>query len=182
MDKKNEALINERVKAPEVRLVTETGEQKGIVSRDEALRLAQAAELDLVCVAPEAKPPVCRLMDYQKYRYEQQKRAREARKNQHAVELKIIQLSPVISDNDFDIKLKAGRKFLEQGNKVKVLLRFNRGRGRMQNAPDADAMLHKFVAATEDISTVTQPIMKEGRNLSLVLSAKATKKGDKNNA
>ena len=178
MDKKNETPINEQILAENVRLIGADGEQKGIVKTDDALRMAQDVELDLVCVSPMAQPPVCKLMDYQKYRYEQQKHAREARKNQHVIEVKIIQLSPVIGDSDFETKLKAGRKFLESGDKVKVLLKFNRGRARMQNAPDADAMIKKYMEACDDIASVTQPITKEGRDLSAVLSPKTKRKGE----
>ena len=129
---KNEALINENIKAEQVLLIDNNGEQLGVKALQEALAIAESSGFDLVCVAPNAKVPVCRLIDYKKFKYNQQKNARLAKKNQTVISVKEIRLTPVISSNDFDTKLRAGIKFLEQGNKLKVALTFNK-RARMLN-------------------------------------------------
>ena len=120
-------MINEQIRDREVRLVGENGEQLGIMSSFDALKMAQERELDLVKIAPRAKPPVCKIIDYGKYRYEQVRKQKEARKKQKIIELKEVRLSPNIDVNDMNTKVTAARKFLEKGNKVKVTLRF-RGR------------------------------------------------------
>ena len=120
-------IVNEQIRSKEVRLIGKDGEQVGVISRDEALRIAEQENLDLVLVSPNAKPPVARVIDYGKYRYEQQKREKEQRKNQKTVNVKEIRLSPTIDDHDFDTKMRQGRGFVEKGDKVKVSIRF-RGR------------------------------------------------------
>lgn len=126
-------MINERIRFKEVRLVGSDGAQMGIVSSRDALRVAREHDLDLVCVAPSAQPPVCRIMDYGKYRYEQQRSAREAKKNQKVIEVKEIRMTPKIDTHDFETKVKSARKFIEKGNKVLVSVRF---RGRMMKFTD----------------------------------------------
>ena len=120
-------MINEQIRHKEVRLIGENGDQLGIMSAREAMKLAQEAELDLVKIAPTAKPPVCKIIDYGKYRYEQARKEKEAKKKQKTVEVKEVRLSPNIEGNDLNTKVNNARKFLEKGNKVKVTLRF-RGR------------------------------------------------------
>ncbi|WP_312067655.1 translation initiation factor IF-3, partial [Exiguobacterium sp.] len=120
-------LINESIRAREVRLIGADGAQLGVQSRNEALRLAEEAELDLVMVAPQATPPVCKIMDYGKYRFEMQKKDKETRKNQKVIQMKEVRLSPTIEENDFQTKFRNAKKFLENGNKVKASIRF-RGR------------------------------------------------------
>ena len=124
---RNDLFINEQIRDREIRLIGENGEQLGIMSAAEALKLAEKAELDLVKIAPNAKPPVCRIIDYGKFKYEQLRKAKEARKKQKTVEIKEIRLSPNIDTNDLNTKVGAARKFLEKGNRVKITLRF-RGR------------------------------------------------------
>lgn len=138
--------------------------------------MAEARNLDLVCVAPNAKPPVCRFMDYSKYRYEMQRKAREAKKHQKTVVLKELRVTPVISSNDFETKLRRGIQFLESGNKLKVSLTFNR-RARMlyQGNPDI-SILDKFIERTADIADVEQKPTLEGRNFTIMLAPKKDKK------
>ena len=175
-DRKNEALVNEEITASIVLVVDNEGAMLGEMSVAEGIKLAEAKGLDLVCVAPNAPKPVCRMMDYSKFRYEQQKRARVAKKNQTVVTLKEVWLTPVISSNDFDTKLKTGIKFLQQGNKLKVTLRFNK-RARMLNMGDPDIqVLTKFIEATQEIATVENKPTLEGKSVSMILVAKKEKK------
>lgn len=175
-DRKNEALVNEEITASVVLVVDNEGVMLGEMSVAEGIKLAEAKGLDLVCVAPNAPKPVCRMMDYSKFRYEQQKRARVAKKNQTVVTLKEVWLTPVISSNDFDTKLKTGIKFLQQGNKLKVTLRFNK-RARMLNMGDPDIqVLTKFIEATQEIATVENKPTLEGKSVSMILVAKKEKK------
>ena len=175
-DRKNEALVNEEITASIVLVVDNEGVMLGEMSVAEGIKLAEAKGLDLVCVAPNAPKPVCRMMDYSKFRYEQQKRARVAKKNQTVVTLKEVWLTPVISSNDFDTKLKTGIKFLQQGNKLKVTLRFNK-RARMLNMGDPDIqVLTKFIEATQEIATVENKPTLEGKSVSMILVAKKEKK------
>jgi len=131
--------------------------------------------LDLVCVAPNAKIPVCRFMDYSKFRYEQQRKARESRKNQKIVTLKEIWVSPVISANDFETKLKNGRRFLSEGNKLKITLRFVRRMRMLSNENDYMQILNNFIERTQDIAYVESRPSLEGRNMSVILSPKKDK-------
>lgn len=172
LDRRDDALINENIKAEKVLVINEEGESLGVQLIMDARKLAEKANLDLVCVAPNAKVPVCRFMDYSKYRYEQQRKARESKKNQKVVSLKEVWLTPVISNNDFETKLRQGRKFLEAGNKLKVTLRFGRRVRMLVNQADSQEMLEKYMEKTEDIANVESNISKEGRNMSIILSPK----------
>ena len=163
-------MINEQIRDREVRLVGENGEQLGIMSSFDALKMAQERELDLVKIAPRAKPPVCKIIDYGKYRYEQVRKQKEARKKQKIIELKEVRLSPNIDVNDMNTKVTAARKFLEKGNKVKVTLRF-RGR-EMAHMQASRHILEDFAQKVEDIAVIDKPIKQEGRTLTCVLSAK----------
>ena len=149
-------MINEQIRDREVRLVGEDGEQLGIMSAADALKLAQERELDLVKIAPRAKPPVCKIIDYGKYRYEQVRKQKEARKKQKIVELKEVRLSPNIDVNDMNTKVTAARKFLEKGNKVKATLRF-RGR-EMAHMQASRHILEEFAQKVEDLAVIDKPI------------------------
>ncbi|SFM31405.1 translation initiation factor IF-3 [Salibacterium qingdaonense] len=165
--------VNDGIRAREVRLIDSNGEQLGVKSKNEALDLAENAELDLVLVAPNAKPPVCRIMDYGKYRFEQQKKEKEARKKQKTIDVKEVRLSPSIEEHDFNTKLKNARKFLSKGDKVKAAIRF---RGRMITHSDiGKEVLDRMAKECEDIATIeTKPKM-EGRSMFLMLAPKPEK-------
>ncbi|KRM88315.1 translation initiation factor IF-3 [Lacticaseibacillus thailandensis DSM 22698 = JCM 13996] len=164
-------MVNDGIRAREVRLIAENGDQLGVKSKQDALKLADDANLDLVLVAPKAKPPVARIMDYGKFRFEEQKKEREARKKQKTVSIKEVRLSPVIEQNDFNTKLNNAVKFLKKGAKVRASVRF-RGRA-ITHKEIGRQVLEKFAAATADIATVeTHPKM-DGRSMFLVLSPKA---------
>ena len=163
-------MINEQIRDREVRLVGEDGEQLGIMSAFDALQLAQDKGLDLVKIAPHAKPPVCKIIDYGKFRYEQVRKQKEARKKQKIVELKEVRLSPNIDVNDMNTKVTAARKFLEKGNKVKVTLRF-RGR-EMAHMQASKHILEDFAQKVEDLAVIDKAIKQEGRTLTCVLSTK----------
>ncbi|MDD4076991.1 MAG: translation initiation factor IF-3 [Bacilli bacterium] len=175
LERKGEALINDNIKASEVLVVNEKGESLGVKPTDIARRLAEDVNLDLVCVAPNAKVPVCRFLDYSKFRYEQQKKARESKKNQKVISVKEIWVSPVISANDFETKLKNGRRFLMEGNKLKVTLRFVRRMRMLSNENDHMQILNNFIERTEDIAIVESRPSLEGRNMSILLSPKKEK-------
>ena len=166
----SELMINEQIRDREVRLIGEDGEQLGIMSARDAYLKAQDAGLDLVKIAPMAKPPVCRIVDYGKFRYEQARREKEAKKKQHTVEIKEIRMSPNIDDNDLNTKVGAARKFLTKGDKVKVTLRF-RGR-EMAHMNASKHILDEFAEALADIANVEKPAKVEGRNMSIVLGQK----------
>ena len=169
-------MINDSIQAEKVLVISDTGEQLGQMDLEDALKVADERGFDLVCVAPNAPKPVCRMMDYSKFRYEQQKRARVAKKNQTIISVKEVWLTPVIGQNDFDTKLKTGIKFLQQGNKLKVTLRFNK-RARMLNMGDPDIqVLLKYIEATQDIATVENKPTLEGKSVSMILVAKKEKK------
>ena len=171
--------FNTRIRAREVRLIDEEGNQVGIVAIREALQRAEDQGLDLVEVAPNAVPPVCRIMDYGKFRYEQSKKEREARKHQQQVELKEVRLKPKTDSHDIDVKVKQARKFLQAGDKVKFTLRF---RGREIFHPDIGlSMLDRMADDLRDIAVVEQKPMMEGRVLSLLLapSTKTRQQGSK---
>ena len=169
----SELLINEQIREKEVRVISEDGQQLGIMSSQEALRLAEDQDLDLILIAPTAKPPVCRIMDYGRYRYEQAKKERDAKKKQKIVEVKEIRLSPNIDTNDLNTKSNNARKFLEKGNRVKVTLRF-RGR-EMAHVNVTKGVLDEFAATLADISNVDKPAKMEGRSMSIVLAPKPGK-------
>jgi len=163
-------MINEQIRDKEVRLVGEGGEQLGIMSIREALQRAREAELDLVKIAPTAKPPVCKIIDYGKYRYELARKDKEARKKQKVIDLKEVRLSPNIDVNDLNTKVNAARKFLEKGNKVKVTLRF-RGR-EMAHMHSSRHILDEFAEKLSDISIVEKPAKVEGRSIMMFLTEK----------
>ena len=160
--------------ADEVRLIDEEGVMVGIVSIDEALARAEEADLDLVNISPNADPPVCKILDYGKYRYEQQKKEKNAKKNQHVTEIKEIRLSASIEDHDIEVKAKAATKFLQDGDKVKVSLRF-RGRERDYTQLGYDAM-ERFAAMVADYGVIEKEPKMEGRRMNMFLAPKKDKK------
>ena len=166
----SELFINEQIRDREVRVIGEDGEQLGIMSPKDAMKLAEEAGLDLVKIAPTAKPPVCKIVDYGKYRYELARKEKEAKKKQKVVEIKEIRLSPNIDTNDLNTKINAARKFLEKGNKVKVTLRF-RGR-EMAHMNASKHILDDFAESLSDIATVDKPAKVEGRAMAMFLTEK----------
>ena len=163
-------MINEQIRDREIRLISVNGEQLGIMSAREALKIAQEAELDLVKIAPMAKPPVCKIIDYGKYKYEQTRKEKEARKKQKTVEIKEVRLSPNIDTNDLNTKINNAKKFISKGNKVKVTLRF-RGR-EMAHVQQSKHILDDFAETLADIAVVEKPAKMEGRAMSMVLTEK----------
>ena len=168
---KQELPINDRIRAKEVQLISETGEKLGVKSLTQALQIAEEKDLDVVLVATNANPPVCKLMNYGKYKFEQAKREKEAKKKQKTLEIKEIRVTPNIEEHDFGFKTKNARKFLEDGNKVKVTVRF-RGR-ELNNVKAGENVLNKFIEALEDIGTVEKKPKLEGRNMFIMLAKKA---------
>lgn len=162
--------LNEDIRDKELRLIGSGGDQMGIMSAEEALRIADEQGLDLVKISPQANPPVCKLMDYGKFRFEQSKREKEARKNQHVVEIKEIRMSPGIDVGDFNVKLKNAQKFLADGDRVKVSVRF-RGR-EMAHTDIGKKLLDKFAEQCAEVSNVDKGAKLEGRNMSMFLSPK----------
>ena len=163
-------MINEQIRDKEVRLIGADGEQLGIVSSKEAQKLADEAGLDLVKIAPTAKPPVCKIIDYGKYRYEQARKEKEAKKKQKTVELKEIRLSPNIDTNDLNTKINSAKKFIEKGNKVKVTLRF-RGR-EMAHMNQSKYILDDFAESLKDVCVVEKAPKVEGRAMTMFLTEK----------
>ena len=163
-------MINEQIRDREVRVVSESGEQLGIMSAREAMKLAQEAELDLVKIAPTAKPPGCKIIDYGRYRYEQARKEKEAKKKQRTVEVKEVRLSPNIDTNDLNTKMNNARKFISKGNKVKVTLRF-RGR-EMAHMASSRHVLDDFAELLADVATVEKAPKIEGRSMTMFLSEK----------
>ncbi len=159
-------MVNDGIRARELRLIDQNGEQLGVKSKAEALQIAERANLDVVLVAPNAKPPVARIMDYGKFRFEQQKKDREARKKQKVINIKEVRLSPTIDVNDFNTKLRNARKFLEKGDKVKASIRF-KGIGQK--------VLDRLAEETADLATVEQKPKMDGRSMFLVLAPKNDK-------
>jgi translation initiation factor IF-3 len=162
--------INEEILDKEVRLIGDQGEQLGIMSVEEALRIATEHELDLVKIAPGSNPPVCKIMDYGKFRFEQAKKEKEAKKNQRVIEIKEIRMSPGIDTNDFNTKLKNAQKFLNDGDRVKVSVRF-RGREMAHTEIGAD-LLKDFAAKCAEIANMDKMPKLEGRSMSMFLSPK----------
>ena len=160
-------MINGQIRDKEVRVIGTNGEQLGVMSARDAQKLADEAELDLIKIAPKAQPPVCKIMDYGKFRYEQQKREKEAKKKQHVVETKEIRLSPNVEINDLKTKANNARKFIEKGDKVKVTLRF-RGR-EMAHISSSAHVLDDFAKMLEDIAQVSKAAKLEGRNMTMFL-------------
>jgi translation initiation factor IF-3 len=172
--------INDEIRVREVRVTSATGEQLGIMTTQEALRQAEEQHLDLVEVAPKAKPPVCRIMDFGRYRYEQQKRDKEAKKKQKVVTIKEVKLRPNIEDHDFNVKLKNALRFLEEGNKVKVTIMF---RGRELSHQDLGrAVLQKVAVELKDLVIIERDAKLEGKNMIMILAPKAQSKGGNSNA
>jgi translation initiation factor IF-3 len=163
-------MINGQIRDREVRLISENGDQLGIMPTSRALQLAEEAGLDLVKIAPKAQPPVCKIIDYGKYRYEQTRKEKEARKKQKIVEVKEVRMSPNIDTNDLNTKVGAARKFLTKGDKVKVTLRF-RGR-EMAHMNSSRHILDEFAEALADIAVVEKAPKVEGRSMTMVLSEK----------
>ena len=162
--------INDEIHDKEVRLIGDEGEQLGIMSAEEALKIAAEREMDLVKIAPGSNPPVCKIMDYGKYRFEQTKKEKEARKNQRVIEIKEIRMGPSIGENDFNTKLKNGQKFLADGDRVKVSVRF-RGR-EMAHTEIGAQLLKEFAEKCADIANMDKAPKLEGRNMFMFLSPK----------
>ena len=163
--------VNEQINAREVLVIDADGTQLGVMKTEEALQLAREKKVDLVNVAPSARPPVCRLMDYGKHKYEQSKRDREARKNQKLTTIKEIKLRPNIDKHDFEVKAKRSQKFLENGDKVKVTVMF---RGREITHPEiAQRLCQQLAKDLADYSVVEKPAKQEGRNMIMILSPKS---------
>ncbi len=159
--------INERIRVPEVRLIDENGEQVGIVATNEALERARERDLDLVEVAPSSKPPVCRILDYSKYKYEQEQKAKQARKHQQQTNVREIKLRPKIAQHDYETKRGHVERFLKQHDKVKVTIMF---RGREQSHPERGRMLlDRLLEDVSEIGVLEQPPLQEGRNMTMLL-------------
>ena len=166
----SELMINEQIRDKEVRVIGEDGEQLGVMSAKEAQKLAEEAGLDLVKIAPTAKPPVCKIVDYGKYKYEQTRREKEAKKKQKVIEVKEIRLSPNIDTNDLNTKVNAARKFITKGDKVKVTLRF-RGR-EMAHMNSSKHILDDFAESLADVAIVEKAPKVEGRSMTMFLTEK----------
>ena len=163
-------LVNEDIRFKEVLVIGPDGQQLGTMMRREALQAAYDMELDLLCVAPNAKVPVCKIIDYGKYRFEEQKKAREAKKNQHVTEVKALRVSPVIDQHDFDTKLNRAREWIEEGNKVKIDMKF---RGRMITRQEiGKEVMREFTEKISDIADVSKAPMLEGNTMSVTFSPK----------
>ena len=163
-------MINGQIRDKEIRVIGENGDQLGIMSPREAMKLAQEADLDLVKIAPKAQPPVCKIIDYGKYRYELARKEKEAKKKQKTVEVKEVRLSPNIETNDLNTKVNNAKKFISKGNKVKVTLRF-RGR-EMAHVQQSKHILDDFTQMLGDIAVIEKPAKMEGRSMSMVLTEK----------
>ena len=169
--KKNASIeINEQIRDREVRVIGAEGEQLGIMSSKDAYMMAKEKDLDLIKIAPTATPPVVKIADFGKYRYEMMRKEKEAKRNQRVTELKEIRMTPNIDQNDLNTKLSAARKFLEKGNKVKVALRF-RGR-EMSRMNQSKYILDEFAEQLKDIAVLDKPAKVEGRNMAIVISPK----------
>lgn len=167
-------MLNENIRAHELRVIGTDGEQIGVISKSEALKIAEEANLDLLVVSPNAKPPVARVMDYGKYQYEQQKKEREARKNQKTISVKEVRLSPTIDIGDFNTKLRNARKFLEKGDKVKASIRF-KGRA-ITHKEIGKEVLDRFYKEVADIAVLETAAKMEGRSMFMMLAPQTTDK------
>jgi len=167
---KDELQINEEIREKEIRLIDENGNQQGVVTVEVALRMADEAGLDLVKIAPQAAPPVCKIMDYGKYRFEQGKRDKEAKKNQKVIEIKEVRLSATIDTHDMEVKAKATQKFLANGDKVKVTIRF-RGR-QIKHGELGVEVMGTFFEMVKDNAAIEKPAKQEGRNMFMILTPK----------
>ncbi|GAA0124679.1 translation initiation factor IF-3 [Clostridium senegalense] len=163
-------MMNEDIREKEIRVITDEGEQLGVLTSKEALRIAEEKELDLVMISPNAKPPVCKIMDFGKFIYEQQKKDKEAKKKQKTISIKEIRLSATIEENDITIKANRAKKFLLDEDKVKVTVRF-RGR-EIENSQVGHKILNSFVEKLGDVYTIEKPAKQEGRNMILILAPK----------
>lgn len=171
-DKENP--VNEEIVFEKLLVISESGEQLGVLNRLDALKIAEERGYDLVCVAPGATVPVCKLMDYSKYRYEQTKRAKEAKKNQKVISVKEVRISPTIDNNDFEWKMRSAQKFLNDGDKVKVSCRF---RGRMiEQAENTKTSFIKFANGLNEVAVIDQEPKLDGRNMFMILSPIPEKK------
>lgn len=167
-------MVNEKIRAREVRLIDSTGDQLGVKSRNEALDIARTRELDLVMVAPKAKPPVCRIMDYGKFRYEQQKKEQAARRKQRVINVKEVRFTPAIGDHDFNTKLRQSRRFIKNGDKVKASVRF---RGRAITHKDLGReVLERLAEELKDVAMIESRPKMEGRNMFMMLGPDTEKK------
>ncbi|SFG57216.1 translation initiation factor IF-3 [Oribacterium sp. WCC10] len=162
--------INEQIRDKEVRVIGANGDQLGVMSSKDAYMMAKEADLDLIKIAANATPPVVKIADFGKYRYEMMRKEKEAKKNQHVTEIKEIRMTPNIDTNDLNTKLSAARKFLEKGNKVKIALRF-RGR-EMSRMNQSKYILDEFAEKLKDIAILDKPAKIEGRNMAIVISPK----------
>ncbi len=169
----NPGIVNDDIRAREMMVITDTGEQLGVLSKNEALNMAEARSLDLVLVAPQAKPPVAKFMDYNKYRFDQQKKNREAKKKQKTTSLKELRLSPKIDTHDFETKLRNGRKFLEKGDKLKISIRF-RGREMAYTNKGREVMLD-FAKRCEDLAEIESRPKQDGRTMIMTMAPKKEK-------
>ena len=170
---KQELPINGQIRAREVQLIGDEGEKLGVVSLKEALEVAEEKKLDLVLVAPNSKPPVCKIMNYGKYKFEQAKKEKEAKKKQKIAEIKEIRITPNIEEHDFGFKAKNARKFIEDGNKVKITVRF---RGRELNyVKMGEETLNEFIENLSDVATVEKKPLLEGKNMFVILAKKVEK-------
>ena len=170
---KQELPINEQIRAREVQLIGDNGEKLGVLQLNDAIEKASEKGLDLVLVAPNVNPPVCKIMNYGKYKFEQAKKEKEAKKKQKVLEVKELRVTPNIEEHDFGFKSKNARKFIEDGNKVKITVRF-RGR-EVNNSKSGEVVLQKFIDALEDVATVEKQPKLEGRNMFTILAKKAEK-------
>lgn len=166
----NRDLFNEKIPFREVRVIGADGEQLGVMSKREAQNIANKANLDLLCVAPKAKPPVCKVLDYGRYHFEQQKKAKEAKRKQHVVEMKSLRLSPVVDKHDFDTKLRHATKWLEAGMKVKIDMRF---RGRLITRQEVGrTIMNDFIDQCANVANVEKRPKLEGNTMSVILTPK----------
>ncbi len=172
-DRYNGDIVNEKIRFPEVLVIGPDGESLGKMKRFDAIKKAEEYELDLLCVAPQANPPVCKIVNYGKYRFEAQKKAKEAKKNQKIIEIKEIQLTPQIGQHDIETKVKAAIKFFEEGNKVKVGVRF---KGRQMSHPEVgEDALNRFLECVKDYCNIEKKPVLDGKWLTCVLSSKTKK-------
>jgi translation initiation factor IF-3 len=169
--KNNDYIINDQIRDAEVRVISEEGEMLGVMPTGEALRRADEAGLDLIMISPNAAPPVCRIEDFGKFRYEQLRKEKENKKKQKTTEVKEIRFSPNIDTNDFNTKMNAARKFLTKGEKVKVTVRF-RGREMTHGVPTAKKLLDDFAEGLADVASIEKEAKVEGRSIAMVLAEK----------
>ncbi len=166
----NDDLFNEKIPFKEVLVIDSNGDQLGVMSKKEALDIAYNQNLDLLCVAPKARPAVCKILDYGRYHFEQQKKAKEAKRKQHVVEIKSLRLSPIIDDHDFNTKLKHAQKWISAGMKVKIDMRF---RGRLITRQEVGKeIMNDFLEKMSDIALIEKKPSLEGNTMSTVLAPK----------